>query len=84
MDKLMRIQENDLQYKTLSSLSMLSSDLDIDNVKDYKQIVLLWLVLVKTDKGCYSLNIYIYLLELLLLKTFKYNLLIGLKFYSLV
>lgn len=80
----MRIQENDLQYKTLSSLSMLSSDLDSDNVKDYKQIVLLWLVLVKADKGCYSLNIYIYLLELLLLKTFKYNLLIGLKFYSLV
>lgn len=34
MDKLMRIQENDLQYKTLSSLSMLSSDLDIGNVKD--------------------------------------------------
>lgn len=48
MDKLMHIQQNDLQYKSLSLLSVLSSDLNIDNVKDHKQIVFLWLVLVKT------------------------------------
>lgn len=56
----MHSQENDLQYKRLSLLSVLSSDLNIDNVKDHKQIVLLWLLLVKTDKGCYSLNISIF------------------------